>query len=46
MRKKGHSWDFNGFYAKQRSDRGNGLLSLAASVVDGHTEQQSEHQAE
>lgn len=40
MRKKAHSWDFNGFYAKRRGERGNGQMSLAASVVDGHTERQ------
>lgn len=45
MRKKAHSWDFNGFYAKQRGERGNGQLSLATSVVDGHTEQQQQLKA-
>lgn len=40
MRKKAHSWDFNGFHAKQRGERGNGQLSLAASVADGRAEQQ------
>lgn len=40
MRKKAHSWHFNGFHAKQRGERGNGQLSLAASVADGRAEQQ------